>query len=256
MSGSPRERVPLQYALPAFPLFIIRLGCARVWVAGKRKTQLTCNAHTASHLRERVPPWHPHACGATPKDGTDVAIGSSPGPEVHQRNPDSRLRRWITNECKERSKEPRQMNMRARACTKPQSRKDYNPRSLSEVTVMTTRRALMQGAAALAHARASDLVPGSDTTEARSHMIQLEGGGARGRRRRICTESRRLWALLRCVQLPPIRASVPPAWTPIRLGATRPLAPRADCRLILPSNACVQGPVAVSLVAVWHVAVR
>ena len=96
------------------------------------------------------------------------------------------------------------MNMRARACTKPQSRKDYNPRSLSEVTVMTTRRALMQGAAALAHARASDLVPGSDTTEARSHMIQLEGGGARGRRRRICTESRRLWALLRCVQLPPI----------------------------------------------------
>ena len=83
------------------------------------------------------------------------------------------------------------MNMRARACTKPQSRKDYNPRSLSEVTVMTTRRALMQGAAALAHARASDLVPGSDTTEARSHTIQLEGGGARGRRRRICTESRR-----------------------------------------------------------------
>ena len=51
------------------------------------------------------------------------------------------------------------MNMRARACTKPQSRKDYNPHSLSEVTVMTTRRALMQGAAALAHARASDLVP-------------------------------------------------------------------------------------------------
>ena len=50
-------------------------------------------------------------------------------------------------------------------------------------------------------------------------------------------------------------ASVPPAWTPIRLGATRPLAPRADCRLILPSNAGVQGPVAVSLVAVWHVAV-
>ena len=50
------------------------------------------------------------------------------------------------------------MNMRARACTKPQSRKDYNPRSLSEVTVMTTRPALMQGAAALAHAHASDLV--------------------------------------------------------------------------------------------------
>ena len=66
------------------------------------------------------------------------------------------------------------MNMRARACTKPQSRKDYNPRSLSEVTVMTTRRALMQGAAALAHAHASDLVPGtlgSNTTEARSHTI-------------------------------------------------------------------------------------
>ena len=150
----------------------------------------------------------------------------------------------------------RTAKVRASACTNTWTLEAYNPGALGILIIMKATRALMQGAAALAHARASDLVPGSDTTEARSHMIQLEGGGARGRRRRICTESRRLWALLRCVQLPPIRASVPPAWTPIRLGATRPLAPRADCRLILPSNACVQGPVAVSLVAVWHVAVR
>ena len=74
------------------------------------------------------------------------------------------------------------MNMRARACTKPQSRKDYNPHSLSEVTVMTTRRALMQGAAALAHARAPDLVPGaqgSDRTEARSHAISQKSRAPR-----------------------------------------------------------------------------